>query len=136
MTYVPDLLRLFVEERAGGRCEYCGLLSHENTLLAYEIDHIYAEKHGGKTVKENICFSCFFCNRYKGSDLASLDPATEEPEFLFHPRRDTWDEHFRLNGAIIEPLSSRARATIRLLHLNDKARIEERILEIAAGRYP
>ena len=84
-SYVSAALRRLVYERAGGRCEYC--LYHDRyAAQPHEIDHIYAEKHGGESVEENLCLSCFDCNRYKGSDVASVDDNTIVR--LFHPRND------------------------------------------------
>jgi hypothetical protein len=134
MTYIPATLRKLVFERAGGRCEYCGLPANA-VYLAHEIDHIRAEKHGGKTIERNLCLSCYFCNYYKGSDLASIDPETDETELLFHPRLDRWSDHFVLDGAVIKPLTAKGRATARLLRFNDEERILEREILVKRGRY-
>ena len=93
MTYIPDRMRRDVFQQAHGCCEYC-LLNEIYTIKRHEIDHIYAEKHGGLTILINLCLGCVDCNRHKGSDLASLDPETGEPVFLFHPRRDKWSDPF------------------------------------------
>jgi hypothetical protein len=135
MTYISVAMRRRISERANQKCEYC-LMSEADSYWAYEVDYIFAEKHGGETVESNLCLSCPDCNRYKGSDLAFLDPQTTEPVFLFHPRRDGWNIHFRLNGAYIEPLTPEGRATVRLLHFNDQERIKERTRLIALGDYP
>lgn len=134
MTYIPETLRILVFKRAFGCCEYC-LLNEEYTIKHHEVDHIYAEKHGGETLEANLCLSCVDCNRYKGTDLASLDPLTREPVFLFHPRRDKWPDHFKLDGAGIEPITPAARATVKLLHINDIDRVGERAALLKLGRY-
>jgi hypothetical protein len=54
---------------------------------------------------------------------------------LFNPRKDRWSDHFRLAGAIIEPLTAEGEVTARLLKLNLDKRIAERRLLMAAGRY-
>jgi len=54
---------------------------------------------------------------------------------LFNPRKDRWSDHFRLEGAIIEPLTAEGEVTARLLKLNLDKRIAERRLLIEAGRY-
>jgi len=135
MSYIPEALRCLVYERAGGRCEYC-LLHERYTIKRHEVDHIYAEKHGGETIESNLCLSCIDCNRYKGSDLASLDPLNAEIVPLFHPRRDQWSDHFRLDGANIEPLTAQGRTTVRLMHINDEDRINERAVLMSIKRYP
>jgi hypothetical protein len=76
-TYIPVALRRQVYERAKGCCEYC-LIPDTATFTSHEIDHIIAEKHGGRTKSENLALSCAACNKYKGTDLASIDPETEE----------------------------------------------------------
>ena len=93
MTYIPIALRQIVVNRANQRCEYC-LLPDLVTYYPHEVDHIQAEKHEGKTVADNLCLSCIQCNRHKGSDLASVDPATGDIVMLFHPRKDQWNDHF------------------------------------------
>lgn len=135
MTYIPSSLRQIVIERAHGRCEYC-LLSEKESYWPHEIDHIYATKHGGETVQINLCLSCVDCNRYKGSDLCSLDPVSGEIARLFHPRRDRWEDHFRLEGARIVPLTAIGRVTERLLQFNTIERIFEREMLIALELYP
>lgn len=130
-TYIPAALRRQVRERANDRCEYC-LIPESIGFVAHCIDHVIAEKHGGQTDADNLANSCILCNQHKGSDLSSLDPETGEVALLFNPRREKWSEHFRLNGAIIEPLSPSGRVTIRLLRLNtaDRVRERERMLEV------
>src|SRR5690349_24044916 len=50
-----------VWQRARRRCEYCQF-SPDVSLLPFQLDHIIAEKHGGKTVLENLALSCERCN--------------------------------------------------------------------------
>jgi hypothetical protein len=83
------------------------------------MEHIIAEKHGGKTEAENLTLACPYCNRAKGSDLgsinpetprnqilrmiysryisrdraAAIDPETGEMVCLFNPRKQKWQEH-------------------------------------------
>jgi HNH endonuclease len=135
MTYIPNDLRAFVERRANGKCEYC-LIHEDYTVKRHEVDHIRATKHGGSTVDSNLCFSCYDCNRYKGSDLTSIGPNTNEITPLFHPRQDKWVDHFVLNGAVIEPRTPKGSATVQLLRLNHPNRVIERSLLIAENLYP
>jgi hypothetical protein len=135
MTYIPIILRRRIYERAAGCCEYCRL-HDDDAYMPHEVDHVYAEKHGGQTTEDNLCLCCAICNRHKGSDLASLDPQTGEITALFHPRKDRWTDHFRLRGGVIEPLTPQGRVTVQLLQLNRRDRIVERQLLIALGRFP
>jgi hypothetical protein len=134
-SYIPSELRRLVADRAVSRCEYCRIPEND-TYAAHEVDHIYAEKHGGETQENNLCLSCWICNRLKGTDLCSLDPSTGEITSLFHPRHDQWAAHFRLDGAAITPLTPQGRVTVRLLQLNRQQRINERQLLIDLGEYP
>jgi len=135
MTRVSGELRKQVIERAGGCCEYC-LMSREDRLTPFHVDHVIAEKHNGLTASMNLCLSCPECNEYKGSDLASIDPETGEITPLFNPRKHRWSDHFRLNHVSIEPLTPEGPATVFLLHLNDPNRLDEREFLLAEGRYP
>lgn len=74
VTYIPAELRRLVVERAGERCEYC-LLPSGVSFFPHEVDHVIAEKHGGVTTADNLAFTCWRCNRRKGSDLGSSNTA-------------------------------------------------------------
>jgi hypothetical protein len=54
---------------------------------------------------------------------------------LFHPRLQLWSDHFRLEGAVIQPLTEEGGATVRLLRLNHFERVVERRLLQQLGRY-
>lgn len=133
--YVPVALRRLVRDRADLRCEYC-LIPERFTLTTHWVDHVVAEKHGGRTDELNLALSCSLCNQHKGTDLSSIDPLDGQITPLFHPRRDRWAQHFRLavNGAI-EPLTATGRVTVRLLQMNSPERAEERVLLALAGAY-
>ncbi len=96
------------------------------TFYPHEVDHVIAQKHGGKTALDNLAFSCFECNRHKGSDLASIDPPTGKITPLFNPRSQQWQDHFRFDSASIVPLTPEGRTTVFLLRLNEEERLEER----------
>jgi hypothetical protein len=133
--YVSTALRQMVRERAGGRCEY-RLYPEEMSFLAFEVEHIVAEKHGGATTVDNLALACPYCNRFKGTDLGSLDPETGQLTPFFNPRTQRWDEHFRFDGARIVPLTPEGRVTVAILQLNHPDRILERQRLIQAENYP
>jgi len=133
-TYIPVALRNLVKERANYRCEYC-LFPESAALVAYHVDHIVAEKHGGLTKADNLANACALCNARKGSDLTSIDPFTKEIVPLYHPRQDKWTSHFRLSGAEFVPLTPVGRVTLQLLQLNSPTKIVERQILIAAGLF-
>jgi hypothetical protein len=121
-----------VRRRAGFRCEYCHF-SERFSGLNFQIDHIFAEKHGGLTESENLALSCIYCNSYKGANLSGIDPVTSEIVRLFHPRRDPWNDHFRWQDAVLAGRTPIGRATIEALRINDATAVALRRLFIRAG---
>jgi hypothetical protein len=127
---MPDIepaLRELVRLRAAGFCEYCRI-PERFTFVEHEIDHVIAIKHGGQTVSGNLALCCAVCNRFKGSDIASIDPETGQLTPLFHPRLDRWDDHFEVRNGEILPLTAKARVTAGILRMNRATRIQERQL--------
>ena len=135
MTYIPALLRRQVVENANDRCEYCRI-PQDFSYMPHEIDHIVAEKHGGETVSENLCLSCWLCNRHKGSDLTSLHPETKQIIRLFHPRKDRWGSHFQLEDVSILSITDIGLVTVNLLQMNKQERHEERRILLRLGLFP
>jgi hypothetical protein len=124
-TYISASIRQTVAERAGQRCEYC-LFPQEAAFLAFEVEHIIAEKHGGKTHPDNLALACPYCNRFKGSDLGSIDPQTGRLTPFFNPRAQKWHEHFQFKGDRILPLTPEGRVTVAIMQFNHPDRILER----------
>lgn len=125
VTYIPIALRRLVEERANQCCEYCQLPAGV-AFFPHEVDHVIAEKHGGLTDADNLAFTCWRCNRHKGSDLGSFDPQTGAFSFLFNPRTQQWAEHFAFEGIALTGLTPEGRTTVKLLQLNNDERLAER----------
>jgi len=91
----------------------------------HEVDHIISIKHDGPTSLENLAL--FVCNRYKGTDIAAIDPETGSLSPFFHPRQDVWQDHFSLSDSgLITPRSATGRVTVRILQLNKPARVSLR----------
>jgi hypothetical protein len=132
---ISAALRELVAKRADFLCEYC-LILESDAYVGCQVDHIISEKHGGPTTLENLAFACAWCNRQKGSDIASINPASGRTVRLFNPRTDGWREHFRLVGSRIEWRTVTGEVTVRLLKLNDIHRIQEREALRANGKYP
>lgn len=132
---ISAALRREVRERARERCEYC-LLAESQSFGPHEPYHLIALQHGGETSFANLALACFDCNRFKGSNIASLDPITGELVLLFNPRTHNWPDHFHLDGAEIIPLTAIGRATERLLKLNMPRRLTIRERWAELGLYP
>ena len=125
MSYVSANLRRLVTQRAGNKCEYCQF-PQTASLFAFEMEHIIAEKHDGITEAGNLALSCPCCNRFKGTDLGSIDPETRQLTAFFNPRLQQWSDHFRLEEGIIMPLTPEGRVTAKILQFNLLERILER----------
>jgi hypothetical protein len=110
----------------------------DDSHFGFEVDHIVSEKHGGSTREDNLAYACLFCNRSKGSNIASFSPETGTLTRLFHPRRDRWADHFRLgeDGYTIEPITDIGQVTEHVFGFNRRDRLMERQALMVTGRYP
>jgi HNH endonuclease len=130
---MDDLFQL-VWDRANSICEYC-LLPQKFSHLTFEVDHIIAASHGGATLAHNLALTCFYCNRYKGPNIAGIDPVSRKLLPLFHPRRHKWKRHFRYDGPMLFGLTRIGRATIAVLHINDPDAVALREALIDSGAW-
>ncbi|MDR3635919.1 MAG: HNH endonuclease signature motif containing protein [Isosphaeraceae bacterium] len=121
--------------RAGHRCEY-SQTPQSCDPVPFEIDHIIAESHAGKTVASNACPCCFACNRHKGPNIAGIDPKTRKIVPLFNPRRHKWARHFQWDGPVLIGQTPNGRATIRVLKINLDYRVGFRQELIEEGVFP
>ncbi|MCS6860806.1 MAG: HNH endonuclease [Abditibacteriales bacterium] len=85
-----DVLRA----RAGFACAYCRITEN---LMGGRLteDHIIPPGQGGTDDIDNLCWCCWWCNTYKGTQTAAPDPHTGNVVPLFNPRQERWEEHFR-----------------------------------------
>jgi 5-methylcytosine-specific restriction endonuclease McrA len=101
----------YVRERAGDCCEYCRV-SQSSRMMRFQIDHIIAVAHDGFDEYDNLCLACYPCNAHKGSNVAALDPLTNQATRLYDPRQQAWDDHFVLQeDAIILGITPEGRTT-------------------------
>jgi hypothetical protein len=103
---MDEVLRRFVRERAGHRCECCGIIQAHVPFAAFHIDHVIPRQHGGTDDAANLALACYHCNLHKGPNLTGIDPDTGAIVPLFHPRRDAWHEHFTLQDVTIVGLDA------------------------------
>jgi hypothetical protein len=132
---VGEPLRQYIAKRAGYRCEYC-LLHEEAAGFPHQVDHVISRKHGGSSDERNLAYCCVACNRYKGADVAAIDPVSGRLVRLFNPRIEIWADHFSLVGPVIEPLTEVGTATTRILRINAAERVIERQQLQRVGLYP
>ena len=114
-----------VRKRAGDCCEYCRL-PQEASHYTFHIEHVVARQHRGSDELDNLALACSRCNGFKGPNLTSVDPDSDEVVPLFHPRRDIWEQHFQMRGGEIVGTTPCGRATVELLLMNAPERVELR----------
>ena len=128
--------RKLVRNRADDRCEYCRL-PQKAVDATFHVDHVIARQHIDDEEHDLSCLAlaCDRCNLHKGTNISSVDPDTRRVVTLFNPRQDEWSEHFRFEEAIVEGLTATGRATVRLLNMNAKHRIQIRkwLIEESGG---
>ena len=128
-------LQEFVRRRANDTCEYCRMPQHLDSL-PFQMDHIIARKHDGPTSADNLALACFYCNTYKGPNLAGVDPIGGQVVRLFHPRKDIWADHFFWEGPILRSHTPVGRAAIAVLRINDAEAVAVRASLISEGVFP
>ena len=118
-------VRRLVRDRAGQRCEYCGL-AEAHVYIPHHSDHIRPKQHGGDDSSLNLALACQGCSLKKGANLAGLDPESGTLVALFNPREQTWSEHFVFRGALIVGLTPVGRATVHVLDMNTREQVKIR----------
>jgi HNH endonuclease len=135
MTSIPISLRRLVIQRSGDRCEYCGL-SQAGQVATFHIDHIIPEVVGGSTAADNLALACVSCSLRKGARQLIKDPVTNEIVPIFHPRQQSWKEHFDWQDVEVLGLTAIGRATIDCLSLNRPIMLAIRTEERFFDRHP
>jgi hypothetical protein len=137
MSYLPTDLRNRLLEADNRHCAYC-YTTEANTGQPMTVDHILPQAQSGETVLENLCFACRRCNEFKGSATSAQDPLTGEMVTLFHPRQQTWPDHFRWDesGTLLAGLTAVGRATIVALNMNHSFIVDVRRRWVSVGWHP
>lgn len=132
---ISEPLRRAVLRRSGEACEYCQM-PQVLYPLPFQVDHVIAQQHGGKTGLDNLAYSCPRCNRNKGPNIASLDPDTGDLVRLFNPRKDVWSEHFQWRGPELVGVTATGRVTVMVLAVNTPSYVAVREALIEEGVFP
>jgi hypothetical protein len=129
--------RRTVFARANGCCEYCYSQARFSTQ-SFAAEHIIPVFLGGKSVLDNLALACFGCNGHKHTKVSALDSESGLTVPLFHPRQDTWLEHFNWGNdfSLVLGLTPRGRATIAALHLNRVEVVNLRQVLYRVGQHP
>ncbi len=85
----------------------------------------------------NLALACVSCNQAKGDAVTAADPLTGTEVGLFNPRRQRWEEHFRLAEDVmsLEGLTPAGRATVVALNFNGSRQCHARGLWYEMGWY-
>ena len=90
----------------------------------------------GADDEDNLALACNRCNACKGPNLTGIDLETSALVPLFHPRLDSWADHFEFQHARIVGRTPKGRATVAVLQMNDDRRLERRAELLALGELP
>lgn len=126
-----------VAERAGYRCEYCH--APEGVFnFPFEVEHIVPQARGGSEDSENLALSCHACNLFKSDFETGRDAEDQTETRLFHPRRDAWERHFRVeeDSAEIVGITAVGRATVARLQMNRPRQRAARRRWMQLGLFP
>ena len=93
---------------------------------------------GGGEDLGNLALSCESCNLYKSDKTFAWDEEAKQTAPLFHPRQDTWNEHFHYDSETgrVEGMTAIGRATVLRLKMNSDAQIRARQQWGLLGLYP
>ena len=123
--------------RAAHRCEYCH--APEAVFnVPFEVEHIIPLVRGGSNAAHNWALACRACNLCKGTHVEHSDPVTGTVIHLYHPRQDSWHEHFRVDPetGVIEGCTAIGRATVARLGMNSPAQCAARQYWLRLGVFP
>lgn len=135
MVKIPSALCRLAIQRAGDRCEYCGL-SQAGQAATFHIDHIIPVVAGGTTTEDNLALACVSCSLRKASRQIISEPKTGESVPIFNPRQQNWKDHFQWDGVQVIGVTGTGRATIAALAMNRAIMLAIRSEEMLLTRHP
>jgi hypothetical protein len=117
--YISKKTKTTVADRSSGYCEYCKFLK-KYANASFVIDRIKPIALGGTDELDNLAYSCTACNSYKGAFIEATDPDTNEVVPFFHPRYQSWLDHFEWSkdALTIIGITAIGRATVDRLKTN------------------
>ncbi len=126
-----------VAKRAGNRCEYC----HAPEAIfnfPFEVEHILPQSLEGEDADSNRALACRACNVNKSDFTTGKDETTGIETRLFHPRKDSWEEHFQVEEGtgFISGVTPIGRATVARLQMNSSVQLEARQQWMRLGLFP
>jgi hypothetical protein len=131
---MDDVMRELVRKRAGARCEYCHVPDFA-LGLPFHVEHIVASVHRADDSLANLAWACPRCNLKKGPNLSTIDVETGTLVPLYNPRAMHWSDHFAISDERIIGTTACGRGTVRLLDMNNEARLAHRRSLIRLGEF-
>jgi hypothetical protein len=104
----------------------------------FVMEHIIPVTEDGDTTLENLALACGGCNGHKYNKVEALDPASKKQASLYHPRRQTWQDHFGWSADYLKiiGITTTGRATVDALKLNRPGVVNLRKLMLMEGSHP
>ncbi len=126
-----------VADRAAHHCEYY----HAPELIfnfPFEVEHIVPLSRGGEDTESNLALACRSCNLRKGTRISGVDIQSGNQAQFFHPRKDTWEEHFQVDTGTgtVTGTTPVGRVTVASLEMNSQAQVIARQLWIRLSLFP
>ncbi len=126
-----------VSRRADHRCEYC----HAPEAIfnfAFEVEHVIPVSLRGADDESNLALACRACNLHKTDALTGNDDFSQTEARLFHPRQDSWPDHFQFDAetGAIQGLTAVGRATVARLRMNTPSQLAARQQWMRLGLFP
>jgi hypothetical protein len=134
---VPRELRLRIQDRAQGRCEYC---QHSDRFACapFACEHVVPKAAGAGDSFDQLAWACPACNGHKHAKTHGRDPRNGRRTRLFNPRRQAWKRHFRWleGGLLMQGRTAAGRATVEALRLNRDELANLRLALGGLGEHP
>ncbi|MEM9946864.1 MAG: HNH endonuclease [Cyanobacteria bacterium P01_D01_bin.36] len=135
--YVSAELKAQIRQQARNRYGYC-LSLQQYVLGTLEIEYIIPKSAGGSSREDNLWMACRPCNSHKADRTHGIDPLSEETVALYHPRKQTWNDHFAWSndGTHIVGTTPCGRVTVEILQLNNPFSVAVRRSWVSVGWHP
>lgn len=119
------------------RCEYCRA-PEQVFNFAFDVEPIAPRSGGGDDALANLALACESCNSFKSNFTVGWDELEKREVRLFHPRLDTWSQHFTFDAvsAEITGLTATGRVTASRLKMNSAFQVRARRQWVLLGLYP
>jgi HNH endonuclease len=137
MAKISKILDAKIRSQAKNRCGYC-LNPQELLPFKLEIEHLYPQSLGGKSIEENLWLACRECNSHKATKVKAFDKLTGKTVKLFNPRNRNWKENFEFNTTFSEIIGKTAcgRATVDALQMNNIYQTTARLAWSETTKFP